>query len=107
MPDNHVEEERGRGTRDGFALELLREIGLERDIDALLSKILVALFRFVDADRGVILLKDADGTLKLDVRGLSLGAVTIEGRAGYDVVAGSCADGVVPEAAVILTVTTL
>ena len=44
--------------------ELLREIGLERDIDALLAKILVALFRFVAADRGVILLKETDGTLK-------------------------------------------
>ncbi|MCX5746470.1 MAG: FHA domain-containing protein [Proteobacteria bacterium] len=44
--------------------ELLREIGLERDLDTLLAKILVALFRFVDADRGVILLKETDGTLK-------------------------------------------
>jgi adenylate cyclase len=44
--------------------ELLREIGLERDLDALLAKILVALFRFVAADRGVILLKEADGSLK-------------------------------------------
>ena len=43
--------------------ELLREIGLERDFDTLLSKILVALFRFVDADRGVILLKEPDGSL--------------------------------------------
>ncbi len=43
--------------------ELLREIGLERDFDTLLVKILVALFRFVDADRGVILLKEPDGTL--------------------------------------------
>jgi adenylate cyclase len=43
--------------------ELLREIGLERDVDKLLSKILDALFRFVAADRGVILLKEADGTL--------------------------------------------
>jgi adenylate cyclase len=43
--------------------ELLREIGLERDVDALMSKILDALFRFVAADRGVILLKEADGTL--------------------------------------------
>ena len=41
--------------------ELLREIGQERDFDALLAKILVALFRFVDADRGVILLREADG----------------------------------------------
>ncbi len=44
--------------------ELLREIGLERDLDALLAKILVALFRFVDADRGVILLREYDGTLR-------------------------------------------
>jgi adenylate cyclase len=44
--------------------ELLREIGVERDIDALLAKILVALFRFVAADRGVILLKEADGALR-------------------------------------------
>ncbi|HUS28348.1 MAG TPA: adenylate/guanylate cyclase domain-containing protein [Kofleriaceae bacterium] len=43
--------------------ELLREIGLERDFDTLLSKILVALFRFVAADRGVILIKEPDGTL--------------------------------------------
>ncbi|HVK84153.1 MAG TPA: adenylate/guanylate cyclase domain-containing protein [Kofleriaceae bacterium] len=38
--------------------ELLREIGQERDIDRLLDKILVALFRFVSADRGVILLEE-------------------------------------------------
>ncbi len=44
--------------------ELLREIGQERNIDALLDKILVALFRFVAADRGVILLKEPDGSLK-------------------------------------------
>ncbi len=44
--------------------ELLREIGLERDLDTLLAKILIALFRFVDADRGVILLKEPDGALK-------------------------------------------
>lgn len=43
--------------------ELLREIGQERDFDTLLAKILVALFRFVDADRGVILLKEADGSM--------------------------------------------
>ena len=38
--------------------ELTREIGLERDLDKLLEKILLALFKFVNADRGVILLKD-------------------------------------------------
>nr|HEX4316478.1 adenylate/guanylate cyclase domain-containing protein [Kofleriaceae bacterium] len=43
--------------------ELLREIGLERDLTRLLEKILVALFRFVPADRGVILIREADGTL--------------------------------------------
>jgi adenylate cyclase len=44
--------------------ELTREIGLERDIDRLLEKILNALFKFVNADRGVILLKDENGQLK-------------------------------------------
>jgi len=44
--------------------ELLRSIGQERDVDALLSKILEALFKFVAADRGVILLKEPDGSLK-------------------------------------------
>jgi adenylate cyclase len=44
--------------------ELTREIGLERDIDRLLEKILNALFKFVNADRGVILLKESDGQLQ-------------------------------------------
>jgi adenylate cyclase len=44
--------------------ELTREIGLERDIDKLLEKILLALFKFVNADRGVILLKDEHGALQ-------------------------------------------
>jgi adenylate cyclase len=44
--------------------ELLREIGQVREVDVLLSKILDALFRFVAADRGVILLKEPDGSLK-------------------------------------------
>lgn len=41
--------------------ELAREIALERDLDVLLDKILATIFRFVRADRGVILLKSADG----------------------------------------------
>ena len=41
--------------------ELTREIGLERDLDRLLDKILTALFKFVRADRGVILLPDPEG----------------------------------------------
>jgi adenylate cyclase len=43
--------------------ELTRDIGLERDQDRLLDKILLALFKFTRADRGVILLREADGTL--------------------------------------------
>jgi adenylate cyclase len=43
--------------------ELTRDISLERDLDKLLEKILLALFKFVKADRGVILLRDEQGTL--------------------------------------------
>jgi adenylate cyclase len=44
--------------------ELSRDIGLERDLDRLLEKILLALFKFVNADRGVILMKESDGSLQ-------------------------------------------
>src|SRR5262249_22145238 len=44
--------------------ELTRDIGLERDLDKLLEKILLALFKFVNADRGVILLREEDGSLQ-------------------------------------------
>ncbi len=44
--------------------ELTREIGLEHDTDKLLEKILLALFKFVNADRGVILLREEDGMLQ-------------------------------------------
>ncbi len=44
--------------------ELTRDISLERDLEKLLEKILQALFRFVNADRGVILLREPDGTLQ-------------------------------------------
>jgi adenylate cyclase len=43
--------------------ELTRDIGLERDQERLLDKILLALFKFTRADRGVILLREPDGTL--------------------------------------------
>lgn len=43
--------------------ELTRDIGLERDLDLLLDKILLAIFKFTKADRGVILLRADDGTL--------------------------------------------
>src|SRR6266568_6623723 len=45
-------------------VELTRDIGLEHDLDRLLNKILRSLFRFVNADRGVILLMQPDGSLK-------------------------------------------
>src|SRR6478609_2324169 len=41
--------------------ELAREIALERDLEVLLDKILATIFRFVRADRGVILLKGEGG----------------------------------------------
>jgi adenylate cyclase len=44
--------------------ELSRDIGVERDLNRLLEKILSALFKFVKADRGVILLTESDGSLQ-------------------------------------------
>jgi adenylate cyclase len=44
--------------------ELSRDIALEHDLEKLLEKILLALFKFVNADRGVIMLKDAAGELQ-------------------------------------------
>ena len=44
--------------------ELTREIALERDLDKLLDKILTALLKCVNADRGVILLREEDGSLQ-------------------------------------------
>jgi len=44
--------------------ELTRDIGLERDLDRLLDKVLLAIFKFTKADRGVILLREDDGTLR-------------------------------------------
>ncbi len=43
--------------------ELSREIALERDLPSLLNKILLTIFKFVRADRGVIFLKESDGQL--------------------------------------------
>jgi adenylate cyclase len=43
--------------------ELSRDIGLERDLDQLLHKILISLFKFMNADRAVILLREDDGSL--------------------------------------------
>ena len=44
--------------------ELTRDIAKETDLDGLLNKILIAVFKFVRADRGVILLKEDDETLQ-------------------------------------------
>jgi adenylate cyclase len=43
--------------------ELSREIALERDLPTLLNKILLTIFKFVRADRGVIFLRDPAGEL--------------------------------------------
>jgi adenylate cyclase len=43
--------------------ELSREIALERDLPTLLNKILMTIFKFVRADRGVIFLRDANQDL--------------------------------------------
>ena len=43
--------------------ELSREIGLERDTTKLLEKILTSIFKFIQADRGVIFLRDEIGEL--------------------------------------------
>ncbi|MCA9630585.1 MAG: FHA domain-containing protein, partial [Myxococcales bacterium] len=43
--------------------ELGREIALERDLPTLLNKILMSVFKFVRADRGVIFLRDPAGKL--------------------------------------------
>jgi adenylate cyclase len=44
--------------------ELSREIALERDLPTLLGKILLTIFKFVRADRGVIFLRQPSGELK-------------------------------------------
>ncbi|MBX3126380.1 MAG: FHA domain-containing protein [Polyangiaceae bacterium] len=43
--------------------ELSREIAMERDLRTLLNKILLTIFKFVRADRGVIFLRDTAGEL--------------------------------------------
>ncbi len=77
--------------------ELSREIALERDLQVLLDKILATIFRFVNADRGVIFLKDETGEL---VPGASLR------RDGTDApipVSSTIMNHVVKERATVLT----
>jgi adenylate cyclase len=44
--------------------ELTRDIGLERDLDKLVEKILMGLFKFTKADRGVVFLRGDDGSMQ-------------------------------------------
>jgi adenylate cyclase len=77
--------------------ELSREIALERDLPTLLNKILLTIFKFVRADRGVIFLMDNDGEL---VPGASLR------RDGTDApiqVSSTILDHVIKERATVLT----
>ncbi len=45
--------------------ELTREVASEHELGHLLDKVLISLFHFVKADRGVILLKQPDGNLSI------------------------------------------
>ena len=47
-----------------MTVELQREMGLELSLDAILEKILDATFRFLNCDRGVILMADETGEMK-------------------------------------------
>ena len=77
--------------------ELSREICLERDLNTLLDKILISMFRFVRADRGVIFLRDDDGTLR---PGASLRR---DGSAAAISVSSTIMDHVIKERATVLT----
>lgn len=64
LPYEQVARDPGQLSQDYERLrmshELAREIALERDLESLLDKILETIFRFVRADRGVILLQGDD-----------------------------------------------
>lgn len=77
--------------------ELSREIALERDLTSLLNKILISVFRFVRADRGVILLKDENGEL---VPGASLRR---DGSVEAITVSSTILDHAMKERATVLT----
>ena len=77
--------------------ELSREIALERNLPSLLNRILMTIFRFVKADRGVILLRESSGEL---LPGASLR------RDGTDqpiTVSSTIMDHVIKERATVLT----
>ncbi|MFO0666993.1 MAG: adenylate/guanylate cyclase domain-containing protein [Polyangiaceae bacterium] len=77
--------------------ELAREIAMERDLDALLEKVLRSLFKFVKADRGVILLKESDGSLQ------PRAAQRRDGTQGPIEVSSTILNHVVTEKAAVLT----
>lgn len=73
LPFDQIAENPGQLSADYERLrlshELSREIALERDLPTLLNKILITIFKFVRADRGVIFLTASDAQL---VSGASL-----------------------------------
>ncbi len=77
--------------------ELSREIALERDLNSLLNKILMSVFRFIRADRGVIFLKDENGEL---VPGASLRR---DGSTDAITVSNTIMEHVMKERATVLT----
>jgi adenylate cyclase len=64
LPWKQIAQDQAQAAQDYERLrlshELAREIALERDLDTLLAKILETIFRFVRADRGVILLQSEE-----------------------------------------------
>lgn len=77
--------------------ELSRELALERDMDRLLEKILVSVFKFTRADRGVIFLKDETGQL------VGLASRRRDGKDAPIQVSRTILDHVVKERAAVLT----
>ncbi len=77
--------------------ELSREIALERDLPTLLNKILLTIFKFVRADRGVIFLRDPSGELR---PGASLRR---DGTDAPITVSSTIMDHVIKERATVLT----
>ncbi len=77
--------------------ELSREIAMERDLRTLLDKILMTIFKFVRADRGVIFLRDAANEL---VPGASLRR---DGSETPITVSSTIMDHVMKERATVLT----
>ena len=80
-----------------LAHELGRSIGLEVDLDLLLAKILLKAFELIPADRGVILLMEADGVPKPRI------ARTRDGRNEQIVLSRSILNEVVSQKTAVLS----